>query len=187
MSILNYTGIVVPGDNRQGAVFLQTARIVKEECPPCDHGGDSAATQQFPTSGSAIYDALSSDTAFTNLLGTYSFKGNTGPLTALSVVSPGQDLPSLRRVSGVECIIQDVGASVPQNYLTDAPYIITTFSVFCILWEPGNGSDLQEVVNHLLRRFVGSSSVETVATPDGLGSLVQSKVMIKSNMPIYPS
>ena len=143
-------------------------------------------SQQFPTSGSAIYEALSSDVAFTDLLGEYRFKGNTGPLTALSVVSPGQDLPSLRKVTGIECIIQDIGTSTSQNYLTDAPYIVTSFSVFCILWEPANGSDLQEVVNYLLRRFVGSSSVETVATPDGLGSLVQSKVIIKSNMPIYP-
>ena len=144
-------------------------------------------SQQFPISGSAIYDALSSDTAFTDLLGKYRFKGNTGPLTALSVVSPGQDLPSLRKVTGIECIIQDIGTSTSQNYLTDAPYIVTSFSVFCILWEPANGGDLQEVVNYLLRRFVGSSSIETVATPDGLGSLVQSKVIIKSNMPIYPA
>ena len=143
-------------------------------------------SQEFPTSGRAIYDALSSDTVFTDLLGEYRFKGNAGPLTALSVVSPGQDLPSLRKVTGIECVVQDVGISTPQNYLTDAPYVVTTFSVFCILWEPANGSDLQAVVNHLLRRFVGSSSIETVATPDGLGSLVQSKVMIKSNMPIYP-
>lgn len=143
-------------------------------------------SQQFPTSGSAIYEALASDTVFTDMLGEYSFKGNTDPLTALSVVSPGQDLPSLRRVTGVECVIHDIGTSYSQNYLTDAPYIVTTFSVFCILWEPANGSDLQRVVNHLLGRFVGASSIETVATPDGLGSLVQSKVFIESNKPIRP-
>ena len=143
-------------------------------------------SQQFPTSASAIYDALSVDTAFLDLLGEYRFKGNNAPLTALSVVSPGQDLPSLRRVSGVECIIQDVGTSTTQDYLTDAPFLVTSFSLFCILWEPANGADLQAVTNHLLGRFVGASSIETVATPDGLGSLVQSQVIIKSNMPIRP-
>jgi hypothetical protein len=144
-------------------------------------------SQTFPINATAIYDALSADTAFLGLLGEYRFKGNSTPLTALSVVSPGQDLPSLRRVSGVECVIQDVGTSVAQEYLTDAPYIVTSFSVFCILWEPAQGSDLQAVTDHLLRRFVGSSSIQTVATPDGLGSLVQSQVIIKSNMPIYPA
>ncbi len=144
-------------------------------------------SQQFPTSASAIYDALSADTAFLDLLGEYVFKGNSDPLTALSVVSPGQDLPSLRNVSGVECVIQDVGTTTLQNYLTDAPDMVTSFSVFCILWEPANGADLQAVTDYLVRRFVGAASIQTVATPDGLGSLVQSQVVIKSNMPIYPA
>ena len=144
-------------------------------------------SQQFPTSANAIYEALSADPAFIALLGKYRFKGNNGPLTALSVVSPGQDLPSLRRVTGVECVIQDVGTANLQNYLTGAPDVVVSFSVFCILWEPANGADLQEVTNYLLRRFVGASSIQTVATPDGLGSLVQAQVIIKSNMPIYPA
>ena len=103
------------------------------------------------------------------------------------MVSPGQDLPSLRRVSGVECVIQDVGVTTLQNYLTDAPDMITSFSIFCILWEPANGADLQAVTDYIVRRFVGASSIETVATPDGIGSLVQSQVIVKSNMPIYPA
>lgn len=144
-------------------------------------------SQQFPTNSSAIYDALSTDAAFLALLGEYRFKGNSEPLTAISVVSPGQDLPSLRNVNGVECIIQDVGASNLQQYLTSTPDVVTTFSIFCIAWEPSNGGDLQRVVNHILGRFVGSSSVQVVATPDGLGSLVQSQVIVKSNMPIYPA
>jgi hypothetical protein len=143
-------------------------------------------SQQFPTSASAIHDALSADAVFLELLGDYNFKANSGPLKALSVVSPGQDLPSLRTVSGVECIIQDVGVTTAQNYLTDAPYMVTSFSVFCIAWAPANGGDMQAATDHIMRRFVGAESVQTVATPEGLGALVQSQVIIKSNMPIRP-
>lgn len=144
-------------------------------------------SQQFPTSASAIYEALSADAAFLALLGDYSFKANAAPLKALSVVSPGEDLPSLRTVSGVECIIQDVGVTVAQNYLTDAPTMVTSFSIFCIAWQPSTGGDMQLVTNYIMRRFVGAESVQTVATPDGLGALVQSQVIIKSNMPIRPA
>ena len=143
-------------------------------------------TQQFPVSATVIYDVLSADTAFTDLLGTYKFKGNSNLLTALSVVTPGEDLPSLRNVRGVECVIQDVGTTSLQPYLTDTPDLITTFSVYCVAWEPSKGSNLQDVTNYIVRRFVGAQSIQTVATPDGLGSLVQAQVIIKSNMPIYP-
>lgn len=144
-------------------------------------------SQQFPTSSSVIYNALSTDSSFLALLGEYSFKSNNNPLKALSVVSPGQDLPSLRNVTGVECIIQDVGTSNLQQYLTSSPDVVTSFSIFCIAWEPSTGGDLQGVTDHILRRFVGAASVQVVATPDGLGSLVQSQVIVKSNMPIYPT
>jgi len=142
--------------------------------------------QQFPTSAKVIYDTLSADTDFMALLGEYRFKSGSGPLAALSVVSAGEDLPSIREVTGVECIIQDAGESVAQNYLTDAPTIVTTWSVFLVAWEPSKGSDLQVAAERMLTRFTGAESIQTVATTDGLGSLVQTKVFIKSNMPIRP-
>eukprot|EP00919_Chromeraceae_sp_WS-2016_P022249 GHVR01052919.1.p2 GENE.GHVR01052919.1~~GHVR01052919.1.p2 ORF type:complete len:147 (+),score=11.87 GHVR01052919.1:1434-1874(+) len=143
-------------------------------------------TQQFPLSGSDIFEALAADSVFTALLGEYNFKGGGGAQTALSVVSPWQDMPAIRGVSGVECIIQDVGTTTAQSYLTDAPDLVTAFSVFCVAWEPASGADLQNVTNYLVTRFVGAQSVETVAVSDGLGALVQAKVLIKSNMPIRP-
>ncbi len=148
--------------------------------------GARPMTQLFPISAQAIYEAVSVDATFTNLLGTYNFKSSSGPVTALSVVSAGQDMPSIRNVQGVECIIQDAGDAISQDYLTDDPYIVTTWSVFLVAWEPSEGSDLQAAVNYLLKRFVGAQAVQTVATTDGLGALVQSKIFIKSNMPIRP-
>ncbi len=142
--------------------------------------------QNFPTSAQVIYDTLAADATFLAVLGEYNFKNGQGPITALSVVSAGEDLPSIRNVTGVECIIQDAGNATAQNYLTDSPTIVTTWSVFLVAWEPSKGSDLQVAAERMLTRFTGAESVQTVATTDGLGSLVQTKVFIKSNMPIRP-
>lgn len=142
--------------------------------------------QNFPTSAQVIYETLAADATFLGLLGEYNFKSGSGPLTALSIVSAGEDLPSIRNVSGIECIIQDAGNAVSQNYLTSAPDIVTTWSLFLVAWEPSKGSRLQEATERVLSRFVGAQSVQTVATTDGLGSLVQTKIFIQSNMPIRP-
>lgn len=140
--------------------------------------------QTFPTSAQVIYDTLVADATFMGLIGTYRFKaGQTAP--AISVVSAGEDLPSLRKVQGVECIIQDAGNTRTYNYLTgDAPRLQIDWNVFLVCWEPAKGTDLQAATNRALSRFLGSYSVQTVATSDGLGSLVQNKLMIRSDMPV---
>lgn len=139
--------------------------------------------QSFPTSAQVIYETLSVDSAFTNLLGTYDFKSGSGPLTALSVVSAGEDLPSIRSVQGVECIIQDAGNTTQQQYY-NSTVTVTTWNLFLVAWEGSKGADLQAAAEAVLRRFSGAQALQTVATPDGLGSLVQTKITIKSNMPI---
>ena len=141
--------------------------------------------QSFPTSAQIIYETLSSDTDFTDLLGTYTFKAGQ-ELMAISVVSPGQDLPAIRNVQGLECVIQDVGDTEQQLYYNEVD-TITTWNVFLISWEPSTGADMQLAVNRALKRFLGAESIETIATADGIGSLVQTKIFIKSNMPILPA
>ena len=142
--------------------------------------------QQFPTTAQVIYDVLAADSAFLAMLGSYRFRGNSsGEIPALSIVTAGEDMPALRRVQGVECIIQDAGDTTASNYLTgDAPRLKTRWSVFLICWEESTGADLQAASEHILKRFTGSRSYQTVSTADGLGSLVQTKVEIMSDMPI---
>ena len=142
--------------------------------------------QQFPTTAQVIYDVLAADSDFVAMLGSYKFRGNSsGEIPALSIVTAGEDMPALRRVQGVECIIQDAGNTTASNYLTgDAPRLRTTWSVFLVSWEGSTGADVQVAAEHVLNRFAGSQSFQTVATPDGLGSLVQTKIEIKSDMPI---
>ena len=137
--------------------------------------------QTFPTSAQVIYDTLAADATFLGLLGSYDFKTGQGPITAMSIVSAGEDLPSLRNVQGVECIIQDAGNVNQRNYLTDDLDLVTTWSVFLVAWEPSTGADLQVATERLLRHFHGASATQTVGTVDGLGSLVQNKIVISSD------
>jgi len=140
--------------------------------------------QQFPTTAQAIYDVLAADTTFTGLLGTYEFKAGQ-QITAISIVSAGEDMPALRNVSGVECIIQDAGDFIKSEYISnDAARLTVNWSVFLVAWEPAKGADLQSAAERACSRFLGSQAVQTVATADGLGSLVQTKIMIRSDMPI---
>lgn len=142
--------------------------------------------QVFPTSAQVIYDTLAADPTFPGLLGSYEFKaGQTLP--AISIVSAGEDMPSVRNVQGVECIIQDAGSTESMSYLTDASYPVVTWSVFLVAWNPAKGADLQVATERVLQRFVDASAIQVVGVADGLGALVQNKIVIKSNMPIIPA
>ena len=141
-------------------------------------------TQSFPTSAQVIYNTLAADSTFMSYLGTYSFRaGQTAP--AISVVSAGEDLPSLRKVQGVECVIQDAGGFQSYPYITNDPArVIISFPVFLVAWEPSTGGDMQLAALRCAANFLNAYAVQTVATADGLGSLAQTKVIIRSDMPI---
>ena len=140
--------------------------------------------QQFPTTAQIIYETLAADTAFMDILGSYEFRAGQES-KAISVVSAGQDLPALRKVSGVECIIQDAGNFTKTEYLSgESGRLSVSWSVFLVSWEPSTGADLQLAAERACSRFLGSQAIQTVATSDGLGSLVQTKLIIKSDMPI---
>ena len=119
--------------------------------------------QQFPTTAQVIYDVLAADGDFVAMLGSYNFRGNSsGEIPALSIVTAGEDMPALRRVQGVECIIQDTGNTIASNYLTgDQPRLTTTWSVFLVAWEGSTGAELQVASEHILKRLPGRSR------PDG--------------------
>ena len=140
--------------------------------------------QQFPTSAQVIYDTLVADPTFSALIGTYAFKaGQTSP--AISIVTPGTDIPSLRKVRGVECVIQDTGDFTKNEYITgDAARLTITWSVFLVSWKPSTGADLQAAAEAACRRFYGSEAIQTVAVAEGLGAQVQTKLIIRSDMPI---
>lgn len=138
--------------------------------------------QVFPNSPQVVYDTLAGDTAFTDLLGEYTFaNGQTGQ--ALSVQSPGGDLPGLKKIEGLECIIHDT-ADLRTNSYYGSVNVESTWRVFMICWEPATGYDMTAAVTRMLKIFGAASSMETLAVADGLGALVQTMIMIPSDKPI---
>lgn len=142
--------------------------------------------QSFPTTPKVIYDTLVADAEFMSHLGQYRFKaGQTAP--AISIVTPGRELPSVNTVTGIEVIIHDVANLERKNYLTGDADIDATWTMFLICWEPATGDDMTQATMQALKRFSGSKSYETVAVADGIGAMVQTAVEIPSDMPILTS
>ena len=139
--------------------------------------------QQFPTSAQVIYETLTTDANFSLLIGEYSFRaGQTAP--AISIVTPGQDLPAVKKISGIEVVIHDAADVKRRDYLTSESDIYINWKVFFICWEPATGLELTAAVARAMQRFAGSTSFETVAVADGIGAQVQTMLMIKGDMPI---
>ena len=139
--------------------------------------------QVFPTSAQVIYDTIAADGSIMALAGEYTFKnGATNP--ALSILTPGSDLPQLSKTTGVEIVIHDVGDTQTKSYLTDESDLRITFPIFVICWGGATGSQMQEITNKICKHFLMSQALQTVATSDGIGALVQNKIFVYSDMPI---
>ena len=155
--------------------------------------------QDFPTSAQDIYDVIEKLHQHGHIaLGTYKINaGNVfkdaendkiDPEVALTILSPGEELPSTLEVEGIECIIQDTGDFTKNEYITNQPARLTiNWSVFLVAWSPKTGADMQTITEKICSKFYGSEAVQTVATDKGIGAKVQTKIIIKSDMPIIHS
>lgn len=139
--------------------------------------------QSFLNSAQDIYNILVADATFMSYLGTYTFT-NDSVQPSIAVKSPGEDLPALRNVQGLECIIIDMADVSQMYYLTDNPDIVKNWQIFLIAWTPSNGGHVMQAVERLSLRFPGLTSVDTLAASDGLGALAQTKCVVPSNMPV---
>ena len=139
--------------------------------------------QTFPTSAQVIYDTLVADASFMALVGTYNFTdGSTFP--SISIKSPGEDLPELNTVAGLEVVVMDAGDVRQQAYVSDTPDAVFTWTVFLIVWDPEKAQKITDAVKIMSSKFLGLTSIDTLASSDGAGALTQTKVFIMSNMPI---
>ena len=138
--------------------------------------------QTFPDSPEVIYNTLVGDATFMANIGTYTFLGGDTD-NAISIQTPGRDMPNLKSVAGVECVIHDV-SDVRRMDFYNSTNIEQTWKMFLICWEPAIGSDLNNAVIRASEIFGGATSFETVATADGVGAMVQTMVLIPSDRPI---
>lgn len=140
--------------------------------------------QTFPVSPEAIYDALIGDTAFASYLGTYKFSSNGSTDPSISVISPGQNLPQLRNVQGLECVIHDAATIARRDYVSGTSDLVATWNVYLICWPPSNGNDMTVATKRAMEIFGGATSIETVAVSSGLGALAQTLISIPEDTPI---
>lgn len=112
------------------------------------------------------------------LVGDRTFSGNTSSTKAISIVTPGAPLPPLKSQVGLEVVIHDTGVMTRRDYLTDAPDTLVMWQVFLIAWPPATGSTMTNAARRALQIFGGATAVQTVPTPEGLSSLVQTLINI---------
>lgn len=138
--------------------------------------------QTFPDSPEVIYNTLVGDATFMSYIGTYTFLGGATD-TAISIQTPGRDMPELKEITGVECVIHDT-SDIRRMDFYNSRNIEQTWKMFLICWEPALGSELNNAAVRAMEIFGGAETIETVATSDGLGAMVQTLVRIPSEMPI---
>jgi len=140
--------------------------------------------QSKASSPQVIYNTLSLDTEFMSHVGMYTFNdGSTED--AISIITPGQALPQLSSITGLEVVIHDVGVIRRQDYVTDLSDPIVTWKLYLIAWEGANGADVNTAALHIVRRFGGSNMIEISSTGTSIGALTQSLILIPSGGGIF--
>lgn len=136
--------------------------------------------QQNVDSPELIYDILTGDEAFMDLVGNVTFVGGT-ELSAISIVSPGAHLPKIQSATGMEVVIHDVSDLGRREYITDDIDITTTWKVFLIAWQGATGATLNSAARRIMEIFSKATTIETNPSPQGLGSMVQLLALIPSD------
>ena len=139
--------------------------------------------QQFPVSAQVIDNTLVADASFVSAIGAYTFTDQS-QLPAVTILTPGTDLPSLSKITGVEVVIHDTGDYTTTSYVAGGAETMTKWSVFVICWAGATGENMQAVTQIICSHFMDSYSIQTVAAADGVGAAVQTKIVILSDKPI---
>lgn len=137
--------------------------------------------QTRATSPQVIYNKLSDDSAFMALVGDRVFSTNNTTLDAISIVTPGEKLPDLKSVTGLEVAIHDVANLGRRSYVTGNDDITTIWKVYLMAWPPANGGTLLSAATRIMQLFSKATTIETAATPEGLGVIAQVLVLIPSD------
>lgn len=138
-------------------------------------------SQQKADSPEVIYEVLSDDETFMELVGERIFKAGDTALPAISIVTPGAELPGVKSITGLEVVIHDISDLQRRNYITGDLDITTVWKVFLLAWPPANGSTMNDAARRIMELFSNATTIETNPTPDGLGSLIQLLVLIPSD------
>lgn len=137
--------------------------------------------QQHAESPEVIYQALTSDETFMDLVGSTKFAAGNTTLDAISIVTPGADLPSPIQTTGLEVIIHDVADLGRREYITDDIDVTTSWKIFLLAWPGANGATLNAAARRMMQIFTKATTIETNPTPSGLGAVAQLLVLVPSD------
>lgn len=140
-------------------------------------------SQVFPDTPGVIYRLLDADPEFSSYIGTYKFANNQTQ-NAISLLTPGTNIPGVSSVTGVECIIHDISNVKRVDFLTDSSTLINEWKVFLVAWDPATGEDVNNAARRIMELFRGATSTQTVRTSEGTNARVQTVVTIPSNRPL---
>jgi hypothetical protein len=142
--------------------------------------------QQHTETPELIYQTLVDDAVFMEMVGEVKFERSTGSLPAISILTPGADLPEVRSINGLEVIIHDVANLSRREYITNQVDITTTWKVFLLAWQGSAGGILNTAARRIMERFSKATTIETNPAPQGLGAIAQILVLIPSDSVIIP-
>lgn len=137
--------------------------------------------QQHVDSPAIIYETLTDDVTFMDLVGQITFERTNTTLDAISIVTPGQILKGIKHVTGMEVVIHDVTSYQRREYLTDEIDITAMWKVFLLAWPGADGTTLNAAARRVMELFSKATTIETVATPEGLSAMAQILVLIPSD------
>lgn len=140
-------------------------------------------SQVFPDSPGLIYRILDGDSEFSGYVGNYKLRGNQ-TLNAIGIGTPGQDIPRISSVTGIECIIHDVSDVSRYEYITDSSNLVNTWKVFLVCWDSATGEDLNNAARRVMELFEGATSIQTVKTSEGARARAQTLILIPADKPL---
>lgn len=132
------------------------------------------------TSALDIYNTLTGDSTFMSHVGNYKFKGGSVN-DALSIITPGKQLPDLDSVNGLEVVIHDIGTTTRRDYLTSPTDVLITYQVYLLLWNPADGETLTNASARILQAFSGTNVLQIVPINENKNILAQNLIEIPNN------
>lgn len=128
-----------------------------------------------------IYETLTEDSTFMALVGKRIFKVENTELDAISIATPGEPLPGVKSITGLEVIIHDVTNLKRRSYVTNDYDIESTWKIFLLAWPGANGSTLNSAATRILELFSKATTIETVPLNSDIGAIAQLLVLIPSD------
>lgn len=158
-------------------LLFETKRKTRQNVP-------KVMTQLRVLSPEDIYTTLTADATFMSNIGTYKFTSQIATVPAISIVTPGQDLPNLERITGIEAVIHDAGEVSRRDYLTSATDALITYKMFLLVWDGGTGTEMNNAAAQAIKLFTGAEAVETISVPNEINAFVQTVIRIPENAAI---